>query len=167
MRFVATPFKKYLEEGYTTNVFQPHANEMIQRPRILYRTDDFDGESPQEGDGEKAKKKDIHPLEEFTLGEYTLVLTMLGTSQPKAIVTDPKGVGHTVTVNPPTWIGKKRYLVKRIPRYNIELESQGEKKNMGSIRPPYIGEKQPSAMKLVREGLIGGSSPEMPSAEKN
>ena len=128
-KLLAAPFKKYLEEGYTTNVFQPHANEMIPRPKILYRTDDFDGDPAQEVDSKKAKKKEVHPLEEYTLAEYTLVLTMLGTSQPKAIVTDPKGVGHTVTVNPPTWIGKKRYLVKRISRYKLELESQGERKS--------------------------------------
>ena len=163
-KLLAAPFKKYLEEGYTTNVFQPHANEMIPRPKILYRTDDFDGDPAEDVDSKKAKKKDVHPLEEYTLGEYTLVLTMLGTSQPKAIVTDPKGVGHTVTVNPPTWIGKKRYLIKRISRYNIELESQGEKKSLGSIRPPYIGEKQPEAMKLMKgeAGSVGtlGLKPE-------
>jgi len=154
-KLLAAPFKKYLEEGYTTNVFQPHANEMIPRPKILYRTDDFDGAPITDGDKKKALKENVHPLEAFTLAEYTLVLTMLGTSQPKAIVVDPKGVDHTVTVNPPTWIGKKRYLVKRISKYNVELESQGEKKTLGSIRPPYIGEKQPEALKLVREGLEG------------
>ena len=75
--------KKYLEEGYTTNVFQPHANEMILRPKIQSRVGDFEDGSATELDSKQAKKKDIHPLEEFTLDEYTLVLTMQGTSQPK------------------------------------------------------------------------------------
>ena len=149
-KLLAEPFRKYLEEGYTTNVFQPHANEMILRPRIQSRVTDFEDGSTSELDPKQAKKKAPHPLEEYTLDEYTLVLTMQGTSQPKAIVEDPKGVGHTITVNPPTWIGKKRYLVKRISRYNIELESQGERKTLGSLRPPYIGEKSPQAMMRTR-----------------
>jgi hypothetical protein len=159
-KLLAESFKKYLEEGYTTNVFQPHANEMIPRPRIEYRADGFDDETIASSDAKKTgQEKKVHPLEAFTLAEYTLVLTMLGTSQPKAIVTDPKGVGHTVTVNPPTWIGKKRYLVKRISRYNVELESQGEKKALSSIKPPYIGEKKPEASKLNIGADLGGPRP--------
>jgi hypothetical protein len=159
-KLLAESFKKYLEEGYTTNVFQPHANEMIPRPRIEYRADGFDDEAiASSGEKKAGQKKTVHPLEEYTLAEYTLVLTMLGTSQPKAIVTDPKGVGHTVTVNPPTWIGKKRYLVKRISRYNVELESQGERKTLSSIKPPYIGDKVPKASKLGLGADLMGPRP--------
>ena len=146
-KLLAAPFKKFLEEGYTSNIFQARTNEMIPRPRLVYPADGFGTNPVEEINAKKAKKESVHPLEAYTVGEYTLVLTMLGTSQPKAVVVDPKGVDHTVTVNPPTWLGKKRYLVKRITKYNVELESQGEKKTLGSIRPPYIGEKQPEALK--------------------
>lgn len=139
---VATHFQQFLREGFTPNVFQPHTNEMIMRPKIHYRPDGLD---LTEG---AAEKKKLSPLETYILSDYILVLTMLGTSQPKAIVTDPKGRSHMLTVNPPTWIGKKRYEVKRINRYNVELESMGERTQLNSIEPPYLGLGSPDSPKL-------------------
>jgi hypothetical protein len=153
---LAKSFSEYMEEGYTPNIFQPHANEMIARPRIHYRPDGADGTDQGtlgKTDTEGEKKKD--PLQEYNISEYKLILTMLGTSQPKALVTDPKGRGHVLTVNPPTWVGRKRYQVKAIGRYNVELEIQGENANLNSIKPPYIGKGRPPVAKISAAAFIG------------
>jgi len=162
---LAKSFSEYLEDGYTPNVFQPHTNEMIPRPRIHYRPDGEVGDGLGglvASDGAKAEKKK-DPLQEYNISEYTLVLTMLGTSQPKALVTDPKGRGHVLTVNPPTWVGKRRYQVKSIGRYTIELETQGEDANLNTIKPPYIGEGRPPVAEVSDQEYVGISESPPPN----
>ena len=65
----------------------------------------------------KGSKRRIQATEEFELEQYTLTALVTGTSQPRAMVEDPKGVGHTVRVG--SRLGKRGGRVARIANRTI------------------------------------------------
>ncbi|MEO1173152.1 MAG: pilus assembly protein PilP [Myxococcota bacterium] len=54
----------------------------------------------------------VQATERFELDQYRLTGLITGTSQPKALVEDPEGVGHTVRIG--SYIGKNGGVVRRI-----------------------------------------------------
>lgn len=61
--------------------------------------------------------RETQPTEEFDLGQYRLTALVTGTSQPKAMVEDPKGVGHTLRIG--SHLGKNGGRVTRISGQGI------------------------------------------------
>lgn len=61
---------------------------------------------------EEKTTRPVHATEKYTLDQYRLTGLVTGTSQPKAMVEDPEGLGHTLHVG--SRIGKNRGRVTRI-----------------------------------------------------
>jgi len=57
------------------------------------------------------------PTEEYEMDQYRLTGLITGTAQPKAMVEDPKGVGHSLTVG--SHLGKNGGRVTRISNKGI------------------------------------------------
>lgn len=91
----------------------------------------------------------IQATERFELDQYRLTGLITGTSQPKALVEDPEGVGHTVRIG--SYIGKNGGVVRRITTKGFVVTEE--------FRAP-TGElvKVPITVKLPRAEIevIGG-----------
>lgn len=61
---------------------------------------------------EQAAQRPVQATERFELDQYRLTGLITGTSQPKALVEDPEGVGHTVRIG--SYIGKNGGVITRI-----------------------------------------------------
>lgn len=66
---------------------------------------------------EKTSTRPVHATERFELDQYRLTGIIHGTSQPKAMVEDPEGVGHTLRVG--SRIGRNGGRVTRISAKGI------------------------------------------------
>lgn len=82
------------------------------------------------GDMEESKpEKKLEPTEEYELDQYRLTGLITGTAQPKAMVEDPKGRGHTLRIG--SRLGKKGGRVTRITSTGIvvteEMRHEGER----------------------------------------
>ncbi len=60
----------------------------------------------------KTPAREFQPTEEYDLGQYRLTALVTGTSQPKAMVEDPKGTGHTLRIG--SRLGKNGGRITRI-----------------------------------------------------
>ncbi len=61
---------------------------------------------------EQTVQRPVQATERFELDQYRLTGLVTGTSQPKALVEDPEGVGHTVRIG--SYIGKNGGVITRI-----------------------------------------------------
>lgn len=97
-----------------------------------------------EESGEPVAQRAPVPTERFELDQYQLTGLVTGTSQPKALIEDPEGVGHTVRIG--TYMGKNGGVVTRISQTGLVVTER--------FRAP-TGElvKVPITIKLPRSDL--------------
>lgn len=68
---------------------------------------------------QKSESRQLQATEQFELNQYSLTALVTGTSQPKAMVEDPKGVGHVLRVG--SRIGKNGGRVTRISSSGVVI----------------------------------------------
>jgi Tfp pilus assembly protein PilP len=141
-RKLAPFFKQYIERGLkirmSTDVFRPHAAEMLPRPKLRFPSDQVISDIGSRDSGKKTKTKQQNPLREFSLSELRVVLIMTNTARPKAVIVDPKGVSYTVTATPPTPIGNANGFVERIGQYVVLVRENDQIKRLNSLKPLYF-----------------------------
>ena len=85
-------------------------------------------------DPDSAKDKQISPTEEYELDQYQLTGLLSGTSQPRALVSDPKGVGHVIKIG--TRLGRNGGRVTRISNNTVEVIEEFRAPTGERIRVP-------------------------------
>lgn len=102
---------------------------------------------------EKEKKT---PLQKWEIDQLRLVLTEAGTANPRAMIEDPSGDGHMVTLG--TRVGKRYGKVTRIGRDEIIITETIKDNVTGKIFPYAIplrireSEAEKKAKEKIREG---------------
>ena len=81
-----------------------------------------------------APKDDKSPTEEYELDQYQLTGLLSGTSQPRALVSDPKGVGHVIKIG--TRLGRNGGRVTRISNNTVEVIEEFRAPTGERIRVP-------------------------------
>ncbi|MEM6730433.1 MAG: pilus assembly protein PilP [Myxococcota bacterium] len=92
----------------------------------------------------EVQRRPVQATERFELDQYRLTGLITGTSQPKALVEDPEGIGHTVRIG--SYMGRNGGIVTRITSDGIIVTEE--------FRAP-TGElvKVPIAVKLPRPDI--------------
>ena len=85
-------------------------------------------------DPDGAKNKEISPTEEYELDQYQLTGLLSGTSQPRALVSDPKGAGHVIKIG--TRLGRNGGRVTRISNNTVEVIEEFRAPTGERIRVP-------------------------------
>jgi len=85
-------------------------------------------------DPDSAKNKETSPTEEYELDQYQLTGLLSGTSQPRALVSDPKGVGHVIKIG--TRLGRNGGRVTRISNNTVEVIEEFRAPTGERIRVP-------------------------------
>ena len=85
-------------------------------------------------DPDGAKEKNISPTEEYELDQYQLTGLLSGTSQPRALVSDPKGAGHVIKIG--TRLGRNGGRVTRISNNTVEVIEEFRAPTGERIRVP-------------------------------
>lgn len=80
------------------------------------------------------KNKEISPTEEYELDQYKLTGLLSGTSQPRALVSDPKGAGHVIKIG--TRLGRNGGRVTRISNNTVEVIEEFRAPTGERIRVP-------------------------------
>lgn len=80
------------------------------------------------------KNKAISPTEEYELDQYKLTGLLSGTSQPRALVSDPKGAGHVIKIG--TRLGRNGGRVTRISNNTVEVIEEFRAPTGERIRVP-------------------------------
>lgn len=108
-----------------------------------------------EVDVEKEKKT---PLQKWEIDQLRLVLTETGSASPKALIEDPTGDGHYVTLG--TRVGKRYGKVTRILRDEVIITETIKDNTTGKIFPYAIplrikdSAEEAKAKQKIREGQI-------------
>ena len=76
----------------------------------------------------------ISPTEEYELDQYQLTGLLSGTSQPRALVSDPKGKGHVIKIG--TRLGRNGGRVTRISNNTVEVIEEFRAPTGERIRVP-------------------------------
>lgn len=85
-------------------------------------------------DPDGAKNTEISPTEEYELDQYQLTGLLSGTSQPRALVSDPKGAGHVIKIG--TRLGRNGGRVTRISNNTVEVIEEFRAPTGERIRVP-------------------------------
>ena len=85
-------------------------------------------------DPDSGKDKEISPTEEYELDQYQLTGLLSGTSQPRALVSDPKGAGHVIKIG--TRLGRNGGRVTRISNNTVEVIEEFRAPTGERIRVP-------------------------------
>ncbi len=80
------------------------------------------------------KNKEFSPTEEYELDQYKLTGLLSGTSQPRALVSDPKGAGHVIKIG--TRLGRNGGRVTRISNNTVEVIEEFRAPTGERIRVP-------------------------------
>jgi len=81
-----------------------------------------------------SKLNQVSPTEEYELDQYQLTGLLSGTSQPRALVSDPKGAGHVIKIG--TRLGRNGGRVTRISNNTVEVIEEFRAPTGERIRVP-------------------------------
>lgn len=88
------------------------------------------------------KKEDTPPLKRFAADEFKAVIVMTGTATPKALLKDPKGDTHIVTLDDE--VGNEDGVVASITQHEVVIKHADPKPVRLSVRPTLfeVGDRQ-------------------------
>ena len=85
-------------------------------------------------DPDGTKNDEVSPTEEYELDQYQLTGLLSGTSQPRALVSDPQGRGHVIKIG--TRLGRNGGRVTRISNNTVEVIEEFRAPTGERIRVP-------------------------------
>jgi Tfp pilus assembly protein PilP len=129
---VAPHYKKVLAKQHSTitDSFRPKVTNFITRPTLELPDDEPEIETIEE-------EVPRGPLEQHPIEDYSLMLIMSGTAEPKAVVLDGKGSAYVVQRG--TRVGDKGGMVASITQYMVIVtEPNSDQPTKMLIKPPYL-----------------------------
>ncbi len=130
------------------DVFKSRLDKFVP-DEILHGKIAEDGATETEQKPEDYKADDTPPLKRFAADEFKVVIIMTGTGIPKALLMDPKGVTHDVTVDDA--VGNEDGVVVSITQHEVVIRHSDAKPVRLNLRPQLfeVVERQDQERELL------------------